>query len=143
MPVAELHGNMNGVVRISKRGLVKFQFGDETDNEPVLTFDIVEVFDNYERVNWEFRDKDGVLPKEKWQEHSDALFQVLQSFVNDAYKKYAGDKTPYLLSRGEAEIFLSMIRKEVKMLRDFISPPKDEPTSPPANSEGTEVRFSQ
>ena len=43
----------------------------------------------------------------------------------------------------EAEIFLSMIRKEVKMLRDFISPPKDEPTSPPANSEGTEVRFSQ
>lgn len=143
MAVAELHGNMNGVVRISKRGLVKFQFGDETDNEPVLTFDVVEVHDNYMQVDWQYRDKDGVLPKEKWRENSDECFQVLQSFVNDAYAKSGGDKTPYLLSRGEAEIFLSMIRKEVKMLRDFISPPKEEPTSPQANSEGTEVRFSQ
>ena len=140
--VKEPHTSTNGVIRIAKRGLAKFQFGDEDSTEPVLTLDVISVYDQWAEMEWLLRDKDGVLPNDKINEHGQNRLDFVQGIVNDAYGKIAEKPPVPTITRAEAEAFIVEVSRKAKELRDFFVPKKDEPSSVPINTE-TEIRFSQ
>ena len=126
----------NGVIKIGKKGRLKFQFDEAFEPFEV---DAVAVFDAWFEVDWALREADGSLPNNKLNEHGQNRLAFVQGIINDAYAAM-GVTSPPVISRGEAEAFIVEILKEVQALRDFFSPKKDEPGSSPGT---TEVRFSQ
>jgi hypothetical protein len=137
----EPHTSTNGVVRINKRGLAKFQFGED-EGEPVLTLDVIAIYDAWHSVIWELRDKDGVLPNDKQNDYGQNRLNFVQSIVNDAYKKADANAPVPTITRAEAEMFIAEITKKAEELRAFFYPPKETPSSLPGSS-ATEIRFSQ
>lgn len=140
----EPHTSTNGVVRINKRGLAKFQFGEDDADppEPVLTLDVIAIYDAWYPVEWALRDKEGVLTPDKQDEYGQSRLDFVQSVVNDAYKAASADAPVPQITRAEAEMFLAEIVKKTRELRDFFSPRSETPSSSPGSS-GAEIRFSQ
>lgn len=121
--------HMNGVIRIGRRSLRKFQFEDAG---PVVEFDVIEVSDQWHEVNFALRVKEGddlVLPPEKFNEFKVNQLNFVQSLVNDAYEKL-GAQAPQL-TRGEAEEFIRQVQEATVQLRNFTSPRTDETSSAP------------
>ena len=142
MSIAEAkHAESNGVLKINlpKRGRVKFQFND--DDVP-FEIDVIEVYDQWFEVDWKHRDKEGVLPKDKWNEHGKDRQEFVQAIVNDAYAKIPDAATPNL-SRAEAEAFVTAIITEARKLRDFFLPKDEMTSSSPESSPAQRLNFSQ
>ena len=127
--------SVNGVIKLNRRGLAKFQFGDD---EPIFEVDVIAVYDSWYEIEWQLRDADGVLPVAKWNEHGQNRLNFVQAVVNDAYGP-TGKGAP-TLTRGEAESFIAAITEEAAKLRNFTKPKTEEKPSSP---ESTEIRFSQ
>ncbi len=130
----------NGTIKISRRGIVKFEFEDGRPFE----LDVVAVHDDYVALDWSFRDIENKIPKEKFQEWNRTTHDFWQACVNDAYAKASYDPGAPALSRGETDALHKLVVEEVKKLNDFFLPKKDEPSSLPTSTEaGTQIRFSQ
>ena len=125
--------SQNGVVRITKRGVVKFAFG-ETGKE--FEVDVVQVYDEFVEMEWGFCDENNKIPKEKHPEYRKARVDFTQAIVNDAY----GNETAPIITRGESDEFISRILEEVAKLRPFSKESSEEKQSSPSS---TEIRFSQ
>lgn len=142
--VSEPHTSTNGIIRIPKRGRAKFQFGDDDASEPVIDVDVIEVYDAWSEIEWVLRDKEGVLPNDKINEHGQNRLNFVQAVVNDAYAKVASKPAVPTISRAEAEAFIVEVSRKAKELRDFFLLKKDDPSSAPASTAPeTEIRFSQ
>ena len=135
---------MSEVIRIARRGKVKIEF--DAEDGPV-EFDVVEVFDQWYEIDWTLRDKDGILPKDKVDEHGKNRQNFVQALLNDAYtaaktKTGKPERGAPELTRAEAQAFILAIQEEAARLRDFFSPKKEETSSSP-ESTGTQINFSQ
>lgn len=129
----------NGVIRIIKRSLRKFQFGEE---EPVVTLDVIEVSDQWHEINFALRVLEGdsyVLPSNKVNEFAVNRLNFVQGLVAAAYPE--GSSLP-TLSRIEAEEFILQVQKEAGVLRNFTSVKSEETSSAP-ESTATAENFSQ
>lgn len=135
--------SLNGVLRLRKRGRVKFQLDD---NDPVFELDVIEVYDQWVEVDWQLRETvdgvEGLLPSSKQNEYGQNRLNFVQAIINDAYAAMEGARTAPTLSRAEAEEFVELIREEAKKLRNFTEPKKESPSSSPENS-GERINFSQ
>lgn len=130
----------NGVLKITKRSLRKFQFSEE---ETIIPLDVIEIADQWHEVNFALRTLEGdmwVLPASKVNEYAVNRLNFVQAIVNEAYAKL--EKQPPVLSRIEAEEFIQLINKEVEELRNFTSS-KDVKTSFVPENTDREVVFSQ
>lgn len=112
----------NGVIKITRRSLMKFQFGDD---QPVLEFDVIAVADQWHEVNFALRVLENdmwVLPPNKTEEYAVNRLNFVQALVDTT----DGTAT---LTRIEAEEFIRRVYEEAEKLRNFTSPKTAETSS--------------
>ena len=134
----------NGVIRIGNRGVTKFEieFEDEGKIDTVaVSLDVIKVDAFRADLDASFRDKDGVVPKEKAIEHREAWL----NFSREAIKRYAVDeakaaKAADSMSDAACLAIHKHITEEVEKLKDFfaVTTVKEESPQPV-----TEVKYSQ
>jgi len=144
MSVAEAKSSTNGVIRIARKGIVKFAFGEDGDEFPV---DVRLVYDAWREVDWQLRNEKGELPSDKWVEHGQNRVAFVQNVVNNAYalltSKDGVDREIPQVSGAEAIAFIDFVYEEVEKVHNFFSPKKDEPSSSPASQPEVRINFSQ
>lgn len=137
--------NGNGLIRIGRKGLSKFQFGDN-DGDPVVVIDVVAVNDAWAEEDAKFRDESGKLLAGKSSEHRSATIQFVQGVVAAAGGSMAPDQQkPYRdlhdsLTYTEALMFLARMTEECDKLKGFFAVNTGNGPSPPPS---LEVKFSE
>ena len=139
MNAVDAKPSANGTIKLGRRGWAKIQLDDDS---PVFNVDVIAVYDLWYEIDWALRDKEGVLPNDKQNEHGQNRLNFVQQIFAEAYAKIGHDSEVPQLSRADAENFIAKIREEAAKLRDFFSPKKDTPSSSPESTQ-TEIRFSQ
>jgi len=127
--------SMNGVLKVTRRSVAKFQFGDE---EPAISLDVIEVSDMWHEINFSLRVLENdmwILPANKTNEFAVNRLNFVQSLVNDAYAVQHPEKPVPTLSRMEAEEFIRLVQKETESLRNFSSKTEGETSSVPENTD--------
>ncbi len=126
----------NGVVRIARKGLVKFAFGDG----PEFQIDVIAVYDEWWQADASMR-TDGKLPTDKQVAWNETRRAFVQNIAAQAARKSdpACDWKP-ALSMAEVGEFMARLNDEVEKLRPFFAPTAGVPPSSPEN---TGLRFSQ
>jgi hypothetical protein len=124
--VIEPKNQANGVVRMPRRGMVQFAFGDDAP----FTFDAIEVWDAFVVFDTSNRNEKGEVPTDQLVGYGLALRSFVQNTVTDAGK--ACGVNPPQLTNAEARIFIGHLREEVEKLRSFFAPKSaEQPLSPP------------
>lgn len=131
----------NGVIRIGRKGIVKFAFG--ADGEP-FEVDVVVAFQQWIQTDESLRQNDGpdkgtVLTEDMPQYHQAAVQFVTE--LRDSGTK--GDKPSDVswITTAEALDFIARLREQYDELADFFRPKKRERDDLPASSEA-ELHFS-
>jgi len=123
----------NGVIRIGRKGLKKFAFGEDG---PVFEVDVVVAFQRWIDIDDKFRledagDNDRSIPNADMP----LYHQAAVSFVKELG---GGDVTT-----AEALDFLARLREQYDELADFFQPKsREERASPGTSVEGSGLRFS-
>lgn len=119
----------NGVIRIGKKGLRKFAFGEE--GEP-FEIDVVATFQQWIIIDEEFRSTsdDKTIPTAEMP----AYHRAAQEFIKELSKSD--------VSVGEAFDFLARLREEYDELASFFQPRSRPERGSPVTSE-VELRFSE
>ncbi len=150
MQATETKPSTNGVVRLRRRGRVKFQFED--DDATRFEIDVIEVYDQWHEIDWAHReqrnDADGkesgwFIPNAKWNEYCQDRLNFVQAIVNDAYAKLNPPQPAPVLCRAEAEEFIHQITEEANKLRDFTGPKNQDPSSSSPDKPEMRINFSQ
>ena len=132
---------MSEILRIGRRGKVKFAFGEEGEPGSEAFFvDIVKVLDAWIDVDWQLRDAEGKLPADKNEEYGQNKHEFAQRIVTEAYAAQHAGKVPPELTRAEASEFLAYVSQEASKLRGFLPKPSETAQSSPKHMELT---FSQ
>lgn len=136
--------SVNGVLKLTKRSIAEFQFGD---GEPVVQLDVIAVTDQWHEVNFALRVLENdmwVLPADKVNEFGVNRLNFVQAIVNDAYSVQHPDAPKPVLSRIEAEEFIALVQKEAASLRNFSYLSAAETSSVPESTEEARgINFSQ
>jgi hypothetical protein len=121
----------NGVIRIGRKGKMKFAFGDG----PAFEVDIIEIHDEWWVIDQSLRDAENKVPVDQTCAYNMSKLTYVQNIVNKA----CGPGAP-ILTHAEAAEFIVKVQQEVLKLRDFFDPAlSEQPISPLP----TELRFSQ
>lgn len=137
----------NGVIRIGKKGLRKFAFGDD-DSAPIIEVDVVNVHDELVELDWKYRDAEGKLLPDKSREHRTARFEFVKGLILETMKVASLEKQHALkkvaddLTLAEALEFERYITEETARLKDFFAPATGNGQSPPGSSVGA-VTYSE
>lgn len=99
--------NGTGIIQIGRKGMKKFQFGD--DGQP-FEVDVTQVWNDFISIADHFRGEDGNVPRDKADEHNRAIAE----YVADKSKMPVGE-----LSLSEVLEFQAVIMEEAEKLRDF------------------------
>ena len=135
MTVAQAQPSTNGVVRIARKGIILFAFGDD----PPFQVDVVSIHDEWLVIDKAFRDVNDAVPPDQSLQYSAAKVQFVQAIAKKAYAGLEQFKAPEL-THAECFEFIAKIFEEVDKLRPFFVPKLQERPSSPEN---TEIRFSQ
>lgn len=114
------------VIKIDRRGMVKFALGD---GDPV-ELDAVAVYDQWWEIDRNFRDESGEVPKEHLAERSMAMWRFVSGIFNPPE---GGPK----LTMTEVLSFMKLLAQEVDRLRGFFDDSTSEEASSPESSDRT------
>lgn len=124
----------NGVIRVGRKGLKKFAFGEDG---PVFEVDVVVIFQDWIACDSEFRDlncgEDRIISQRKMSDYNQMALDFVES-LDESYR----DK----LSKAEALDFIARLCEEYNKLADFFQPKKRGEDESPDTSE-VELRFSE
>lgn len=125
----------NGVIRIGRKGIKKFAFGDDG---PVFEVDVVVAMQGWIAVDESFRQMEGEHKGEILTEDMSRYHQAAVDFVEElAGAEYSGK-----LSKAEALDFIARLSEQHTELVDFFRPRKRErPES--QDTSGAELVFSE
>lgn len=126
--------SQNGVLKISRKGKLKFTFDDEV----VFEVDVIGVHDEWWQIDQTFRDEKNEIPAGQIVVYNQSRLQFIQAIVNAAYE--AVGKQPPQLTHVEASEIMAKVTEKVLELRDFFLPKLPEQRF---SAENMEVRFSQ
>jgi hypothetical protein len=127
--------NGDGIIKIGKKGIRKFEFGDEKA-AVIVELDVVATFDKWCEVDRSFRDAEGKIPKERLGEFNAAAFLWTKEIIQATGDPKASRGTVNAqLSVAEAICFVNALSKEVEKLKLFFDPPTDDAPSLPKRSE--------
>jgi hypothetical protein len=136
--VGSSSNSSNGVIRVGRKGRVKFAFGEE--GEP-FEIDVVAAFQEWLEIDESFREQEGddagVIPTGKMTEYYQAALDFATKCAGEAGE--AGGKPT---SQAEALDFIARLREQWDELADFFQPKKREKVASPGTS-GPELRFSE
>jgi hypothetical protein len=122
----------NGIIRIGRKGIKKFAFGDG----PAFEVDVVAVFQEFLRIDDVFRpaeeDEGGFrrMPLDQVSHFHGRLLEFVQQLSNQT------------VSTGEALDFFARVREEYDALADFFLPKRRKKDESSATSEEGSLRFS-
>ncbi len=133
----------NGVIRIGRKGIKKFAFGE--DGKP-FDVDIVVAFQGWLCIDDEFREREGVVDRTiitaDMPEYHQAAVQYVKQLSSDFVSKDGSNLTTVDLTVAEALEFIALLREEYDKLVTFFRPrSQDEPDSPDTSEGG--LRFSE
>jgi hypothetical protein len=143
----------NGVVRIARKGLKKFAFGEEGQpgSEP-FEVDVVVAFQAWMNIDDGFREEEQpggrrAIPDEKMHEYHATAVQFVRQLATDPKKPGAGMPD---ITTAEALDFLARLREAYDDMAYFFRPKSREERGSPGTSEAessstspkTELRFS-
>ena len=130
----------NGVIRIGRKGIKKFAFGDD---EP-FEVDVVVAFQQWMAVDESFRVEEGLpdegmIPTERMPEYHRTAVEFVEGlrFARDSNQ----DRDSATITTAEALDFLARLREQYDELVVFFRPKSREERASPASS-GAELRFS-
>lgn len=116
------NGNGEDIIKIGRKGLKKFQYAEDT---PVVTLDVIHVYNQWLALERVFRNEQGVVPPEKNPEVNAALNEFSCNMLQ------AKDG----MSDADALHFQAVLFKEVDKLTAFFDVKSaDEPSSPPSST---------
>lgn len=129
----------NGVIRIGRKGIVKFAFGD--DGKP-FDVDIVIAYQEWYALDEQFRIEDGMphegeVPPERLVEYHQAAIQFAQKMSgNITIDPQTGVEIPSAtISGAEAMHFIAQIREQYSEMVHFFRPRLRGEQGSPATSE--------
>src|SRR5262249_51940328 len=132
-------GAGNGIVRINRKGLKKFAFGEDG---PQFEVDVVVAYQHWietdERFRPEQEDAEGyrLVPTESMPAYHQAAVKMVEELAGEAYYQK--------LTVAEALDFIARLREEYDDLVSFFRPRSRDERASPASSEGrSELRFSE
>ncbi len=122
-----MSSSSNGVIRLGRKGMRKFQLGDD---DPIVEFDVVHVWNQWLEIDRSYRTGDsGAVPPDKYPE------------LNAALNKFACEMLQVKeMSDADALHFQSQLNKEVDALLDFFGSRSEEKPSSP---QSTRLTFSE
>lgn len=125
----------NGVIRIGRKGIKKFAFGE--DGTP-FDVDVVVAFQRWIEIDNEFRqDNDG-------SEGRLIALSDIPLFHKAAVEYVRGLSGSYDVTTAEALDFIARLREEYDKLADFFQPKSLEELASPSTSEAaSELQFSE
>jgi hypothetical protein len=134
----------NGVIRIGRKGIKKFAFGDD---EP-FEVDIVVAFQEWVGVDESFRptdpDTEGnrSIPTDQMMAFHQAAVDFVEGLANKAWADGAGTPPPAVdLTKAEALDFIARLREQYDELAVFFRPKsREKPDS--QDTSAAELRFS-
>lgn len=137
----------NGVIRIGRKGIKKFAFGETGTPFEV---DVVVAFQGWLCVDDEFREREGcvdrIINTVDMPEYHRAAVQYVESLVVDQtadamVARRGGDRLNITVA--EALEFIALLREEYDSLLTFFRPrSREKPDSPDTSEEGS-MRFSE
>jgi hypothetical protein len=126
----------NGVIRVGRKGLKKFAFGDG----PVFEVDVVEAFQEWIGIDDEFRptdiDEDRSVPVARMPEYHAAAVAFAKRLSGNTSVRGA----PEDITVAEALDFIARLREQYDELADFFRPKSREKRESQDSSVG--MRFS-
>lgn len=133
--------NSNGIIRITRKGLKKFAFGEEGAPFEV---DIVRAFQAWLAIDEQLRTEeteDGktTVPTERMPEYHQAAVEFVQQLATDPVKMESPILTP-----AEALDFLARLREQYDELAHFFRPrSREEQDSPDTLEAPSALQFSE
>lgn len=131
-------GNGTGIIRIGRKGLRKFAFGE--DGAP-FEVDVVVAYQRWMEIDDEFRpplpDEEGnrLVPVADMGRYNAAAAAFATELAHDP-------KKPNVLTVTEAREFIELLRQEYNRMADFFRPKLRAAPASPATS-GAALRFSE
>ena len=126
----------NGVIRVGRKGLKKFAFGD---GEP-FTVDVVVAFQHWAEVDEEFRSKDRTVPLERMAEWNRTAVDFVQRLAAVPTGSPNAVALPDITA-AKARDFIARLSEQYDEVAAFFQPKlRGEPDSP--DSSGAELTFS-
>ena len=130
----------NGVIRIGRKGIKKFAFGE--DGVP-FEVDVVVAFQQWISTDESLRQQDGPKEGTILSEDMQSYHQAAVDFVTGLAGQVDTQQLPPLnITVAEALDFIARLREQYDELVDFFRPKKLEREESPGTS-GVELRFSQ
>lgn len=119
----------NGVIRIGRKGIKKFAFGEDG---PAFEVEVVEAFHEWVNTDGGFRDENRIVKDEDIASYHEAAVK----FVTGLSKYKEGE-----ITKAEALDFIARLREEYDKLATFFQPKSPEKLDSPATT-GSELTFS-
>lgn|ERR1700683_783251 len=128
----------NGAIRISKKGIAKFIFGD-ADDAPSISVDVIETNDEWYQIDQSFR-VDGKVPTEQTVAYDASKRSYVQKLLAEAYAAHHPGVPVPQIAMAEAGEFIARIHEETGKLRLFfeVKSPGQQESHQPSN-----IRFQQ
>lgn len=136
------HSN-NGVIRIGRKGVKKFAFGE--DGAP-FDVDVVVAFQGWLCIDDEFREREGcvdrIIKTSDMPEYHQAAVQYVNSLAGGVQPDNEKGGSYSTITVAEALEFIALLREEYDKLLTFFRPKsQDEPDSPDTSEGG--LQFSE
>lgn len=121
----------NGVIRIGRKGVKKFAFGEDGE---VFSLDVVDAFQKWRVIDEKIREpyEDGSIPTSDME----AYYVAAVDFVKEVSEGKAND-----ITTAEALDFIARLREQYDEVADFFRPKSREEQESP-DSSAQELRFS-
>ena len=131
----------NGVIRIGRKGVKKFAFGE--DGEP-FEVDVIVAFQGWLCIDDEFREREGCVDRVIKTEDMPEFHRAAVKYVQDlavspddyADPNPAHHRAPTQLTTAEALEFIALLREEYDKLLTFFQPKSPEEPDSLGTSEG-------
>lgn len=130
----------NGVIRVGRKGIKKFAFGEE--GEP-FEVDVVVVFQEWVGIDEQFRERteDDTIATKDIPEYHRAAVEFVEGLANTIPQAMGRTENLTKVTTAEALDFLARLREEYDELADFFRPRSRKKQDSPDTSE-VELRFS-
>lgn len=129
----------NGVIRIGRKGIKKFAFGD--DGVP-FEVDVVSAFQEWLSIDESLRQQDGDKAGTILTEDMHRYHQAAVQFVERLSDNRTDEGGAYHITTAEALDFIARLREQYDELADFFRPKRREREESPGTS-GADLVFSE
>jgi hypothetical protein len=137
--------NGDGIIKVGRRGIRKFEFGDEAGSV-TIELDVIGVWDEWVEIDHSFRDEKGVILKDRLVERNTRCRTWVQGMIEAAGGVTNAEDASHVaqhLSLTDALTFMKLLCEEVEKLKVFFERSTGEKPSSGVSSGDARVTYEQ